>query len=93
MENVSIGLDPDLMVDVLIMNVRVIRIRIVYATYKGKHHNGISLYPLENKWVIDPDKAKHTVGCTTQEKVILSLKPIKRQYKTDLISQRLRRLN
>ena len=49
MENVSIGLDPDLMVDVLIMNVRVIKIRIVYATYKGKHQHGISLYPLEKK--------------------------------------------
>ena len=81
------------MVDVLIMNVRVIRIIIVYATYKGILHNGISLYPLEKKCVIDPDKAKRTVGCTTQEKFILSLKPIKRKYKTGLISQRLRRLN
>ena len=65
MENVSIGLDQDLMVDRLITKVRFKRIRSGLATYTDKRHHGISANILAEKWGILLDKAKQTLQSTT----------------------------
>ena len=61
MENVSIGLSQDLMVDRLISKVRFKRTISRYATYTDKRHHGISADLLEIKWRIGIDKEKRTL--------------------------------
>ena len=60
MENVSIGMDQDLMVNRLISKVRVKITRSGFATYTDKQHYGISADLLAKKWGIGIDKAKRT---------------------------------
>ena len=52
MANVSIGMDQDLMVDILISKVRVKITRSGFETYKDKRYHGIRAYLLEIKWGI-----------------------------------------
>ena len=61
MENVSIGMAQDLMVDRLISKVIVNRTRGVFATYTYKRHHGISADILEGKWGIGIEKSKRTL--------------------------------
>ena len=61
MENVSIGIDQDLMVDRLIINVRVKRTRSGFVTYTDKRHHGISADILARRWVIGLDKANRII--------------------------------
>jgi len=48
---------------------------------------------LSIKWGIGREKAKTTIKNTTQYNVRSALLPLTRRYRTDLVSQRLRRLN
>ena len=89
MENVSIGLAQDLMVDRLISNVRVIIIRILFTTYTDKQHHGISADLLAEKWGFALDKAKRTLQTTTQDTVRSAQKPLTHRYITGLLLQRL----
>ena len=93
MENVSIGLDQDLMVDRLISNVRVKKTRSLFSTYIDKRQHGISADLLARKWGIGLDKAKQTLLSTTQDDVRSALKQLTRWYRKRLLSQRLRILN
>ena len=69
MANVSIGLDQDLMVDILISKVRV-KIKISgFATYIYKRRYGISADLLARKWGIGIDKSKQTLQSITQDNV------------------------
>ena len=57
------------MLDRLIINVRVMRTRSGYATYKNKQHHGISTDMLETKMVIVIEKANINLQYTTQDNV------------------------
>ena len=70
MENVSIGIAQELMVDILIRNVRVVITRSGYSIYTYKQYCGISADTLARKWVIRIDKVKRTLQCTAQDNVI-----------------------
>ena len=61
MENVSIGLDQYLIVDILIGNVRARRTRRRNYTYTVIFHHGLSVKLLANTCGIDLDKANHTL--------------------------------
>ena len=61
MQNVSIGLSQDLMVDILIINVRVKRTSSGFETYTYKQHHGVSTDLLEIKWCIGLYKANQTL--------------------------------
>ena len=93
MEIFSIGMAQYLMVDILISKVSVNRTRSGLATYTYKRHRGISADILARKWGIVIDKAKRTLQSTTHDNVRSALKPLTRRYRTDFLSQRLRRLN
>ena len=93
MVNVSIGLDQDLMVDILISKVRVKITGSGFTTYKDNRRHGISAHLLARKWGIELDKAKWTLQSATQDNVISALKPLTWRYRTDFLSQRLRLLN
>ena len=82
MANFSIRLAQDLMVDIVINNVRVRRTRRRYATYTYKQHCGISSYMLSRKWDIGLDKAKCNLQSTTQYNVRSALNPLTRRYIT-----------
>ena len=87
MENFSIGLSQDFMVDRLISNVRVSITRIGYADNTDKRHHGISFDILERKWWIELDKGKCTLQSTTQNNSRSSLKPLKRRYITYYVAE------
>ena len=93
MENVSIGMAQDLVVERLISKVMVKRTRSVFATHTDKIHHGIRADILAIKLGIGLDKVKHTVQSTTQDNVRSDLKALTRRYRTDFLSQRLRQLN
>ena len=65
MENVSIRLDQDLMMEILFRNVRFRRIRSGYTIYIDKQHHGIRADILARKWGIGLDKTKRTVQYTS----------------------------
>ena len=65
MENVSIGIDQDLMMDRLINKARVKRTRSGFTAYTDKRHHGISADILARKWGIGINKAKQTLQFTT----------------------------
>ena len=90
MSNVSIGLAQDLMVDILIRNVRVKITRGGSKAHIDKLHHGIGADILERKWGIGIDKANRNFQSTTQDSVILDLKPLTQRYSNDFLSQRLR---
>ena len=87
--NVSIGLSHDLMIEIVIINVRVCITRSRYATYTDKRHRGISADMLERKWEIGVDKEKRTLQPTTKDNVRSALKPLAWRYRTEFLSQRL----
>ena len=76
MENVSIGLAHDFMVDILISKVRNKRTRSGFATYTYKQHNRIRADILARKWGIGLDKENWNLKYTTKDNVISSLKPL-----------------
>ena len=76
MENVSIGMAHDLMVDRLISKVRVKRTTSEFATYTDKQHHGISADILAREWGIGLEKAKRNLQSTTHDNVISALKPL-----------------
>ena len=69
MENLSIGLAQDLIVDRLISKFKVKRTRSVFVTYIDKQHHGISADILTRKLGIGIDKAKCTLQSTTHYNV------------------------
>ena len=81
------------MVSIFISNVRVRRTRSGLATYIDKQHHSISTDILSQLWGIELDKETFTIQSTTQENVRSALKPLTWWYRTDILSQRLRRLN
>ena len=85
MENNSIGLAQDLMVDILIINVRVRIKRNGYTMYTDNQHHGIITDLLARKWGIGIDKANCTLQYTTQDNMTSYLNPLIRRYRTDLI--------
>ena len=93
MEFVFIGLAHDLMVNRLISKIRVKIPRSGFATYTDKQHHKISADLLVIKWRVGIDKAKRTPQTTTHDNFRSALKPLTRRYRTDFLSQSLRRLN
>lgn len=91
--NVSLGLVPSLMVERLISNVKVAKVKNEYATITDARHHGINTELIARKWGICLDRAKATLKCTTQQCIRSAVLPLTRRYRTDLMSQRLRRLS
>jgi len=56
-------------------------------------HHGVDANLLSLKWGIGLEKAKDTLRNTTQLNIRSALLPLTRRYRTNLLSQRLRRLN
>ena len=69
MDNVSIGMDQEFMVERLIIKDRVKITRSRFATYIDKRHHGISADLLAIKWGIGLEKAKQAFQSTTQDSV------------------------
>ena len=93
MSNVFVRISHDLMVDILSSNVRDRRKINGYSTYTDKKHHGIRADMLASKWWVVLHKAKCTLQNTIQDNVISDLKTIACRYRTDFLSERLRRLN
>ena len=93
LENVSIGLVQDLMVEILISKVRVKRTRSVFTTNINKRHHGISTDLVARKWGIGLYKENRILQSTTQDNMRSALKPMTRRYGTDFLLQRISRLN
>ena len=93
MENISIGLNQDLLVDILISNLKVISIRIWYGTYTDKHHHVLSSDILVKKVGIGLNKASKNLEYKTQEIVRSIIKPLTWQYRTGFLSRMFSRLN
>ena len=64
----------------------------VKAAYSEKRHSGVSAEELSRMWGIGLSKAKATLEATTQENVRSAILPLTRRYRTDLMSQKLKRL-
>ena len=76
------GLGPEQMCD-----------RIVSDVISNKRHHGTDANLLSKKWGIGLQKARDTIAKTTQLNVRSALLPLTRRYRTDLLSQRLKRLS
>ena len=85
MENFSIGMAQDLMVDILMRKVRVKRIGSGFTTYTYKQHHEISADILARKWGIGIEKLKQTLQSTTKNNVRSALKPLKWRYRIDFL--------
>ena len=60
----------------------------------SERHHGIDASLLSLKWGgVGLEKAKNTINNTTQLNIRSAVFPLTRRYRTDLLSQRLRRLN
>jgi len=59
----------------------------------SERHHGVDAGLLSLKWGIGLEKARNTLKNTTQMNIRSALLPLTRRYRTDLLSQRLRRLN
>ena len=59
----------------------------------NKRHHGTDVNLLSRKWGIGLKKAKDTIAKTTQMNIRSALLPLTRRYRTDLLSQRLKRLS
>jgi len=59
----------------------------------SKRHHGVDPDLLSLKWGIGLEKARNTLKYTTQMNVRSALLPLTRRYRTDLLSQRLKRLS
>lgn len=67
--------------------------RMIHDVVSNKRHHGTDVKLLSRKWGIGLQKAKDTVAKTTQMNIRSALLPLTRRYRTDLLSQRLRRLS
>ena len=92
MATISSELTQDIMVDRLISNVQV-NSRYINATYTDNRHHGTDKALLSRKWGIGLKAAKDTLSHTTQLNIRSAISPLTRRYRTDLVSQRLRRLS
>ena len=59
----------------------------------SKRHHGVDANLLSLKWGVGLEKARNTIKYTTQMNVRSALLPLTRRYRTDLLSQRLKRLS
>ncbi len=59
----------------------------------SKRHHGVDADLLSLKWGIGLEKARNTLKNTTQLNIRSALLPLTRRYRTDLLSQRLKRLD
>ena len=91
--SISPGLIPELLVESIICKVKTRMTRTGFATITDKRHHGISLELLAQKWGIGVDKASNTLKNTAQDSIRSAILPLTRRYRTDFMSQRLRRLN
>lgn len=64
----------------------------ISATFTDDRHHQVTPELLARKWGIGLEKAKATLKCTTQESIRSAVLPLTRRYRTDLLSQSLRRL-
>ena len=81
------SLSPDILVDRLQCDVS------IKETYTMDRHHGINADLLATKWGIGLQQARDNLTCTTQMNVRSAILPLTRQYRTDLLSQRLKRLS
>lgn len=70
-----------------------VQIDSIAATYSNKRHHGTDPHLLARKWGIGIKTAKDTLSCTTQHNIRSAVLPLTRRYRTDLLSQRLKRLS
>ena len=88
------SLSQGAMAERLINNVNVtINSRGAASTITRERHHGKDPELIARKWGIGLEKAKQTLKATTQLAVRSAVLPLTRRYRTDLMSQRLRRLN
>jgi len=59
----------------------------------SERHHGIDARLLSLKWGIGLEKARDTIKHTTQYNIRSAILPLTRRYRTDLLSQRLKRLS
>ena len=64
----------------------------VKAVYSEKRHSGVSVKELSKMWGIGLSRAKATLEATTQEDIRLVILPLTPRYRTDLMSENLKRL-
>ena len=67
--------------------------RLIHDVISNKRHHGTDANLLSRKWGIGIKKAKDTIARTSQMNIRSALLPLTRRYRTDLLSQRLRRLS
>ena len=67
--------------------------RTEFTTITENRHHGVSPELLAQKWGVDVDKISNTLKRTTQNSIRSAILPLTRRYRTDFISQLLRRLN
>jgi len=67
--------------------------QIIAQIRTSERHHGVNARLLSLKWGIGLEKAKNTINHTTQMNIRSAVLPLTRRYRTDLLSQRLRRLN
>jgi hypothetical protein len=65
----------------------------VSALIDSRWHHSPTAETLAAKWGYNIEIAKQTLECTTQENIRSAIQPLTRRYRTDLQSQRLRRLD
>ena len=63
------------------------------AAYSDKRHDEDSDEELSCKWVIGMENAKANLNVTMQINVGSEILPLTKRYRTDLLSQKLRRLS
>ena len=67
--------------------------RLIQSAIPNKRHHGTDPNLLSRKWGIGLKKARDTLAKTTQLNIRSALLPLTRRYRTDLLSQRLKRLS
>ena len=87
MATISSELSQGIMVENLKSNVR------ISSTYTNKRHHGTDATLLSRKWGIGLKTAQDTLKSTTQMNIRSAVLPLTRRYRTDLVSQRLKRLS
>ncbi len=65
----------------------------ISATITDTRHHQITPELIAKKWGIGVDKARQTLKATTQHAIRSAALPLKRRYKTDIMSRKLRRLS
>ena len=90
---VSTGLVPELIMESIICKVKTKKTRTGYATITDNRHHDMSPELLSQKWGIGIEKAMDTIKYTTQDNIRSAILPLTRRYRTDFMSQRLRRLS